>query len=266
MSTAVASSARPVAAPAVISRGKRKYGKRVVIYGGGGVGKTTLSSFAPNPVLMDFEAPFTNPDLEYLDVARDWMSVRATCQDFQLLEPFETIVLDSGSRLEKMSMQWCIENIPHEKGKPIARSEDWGFGKGFQHNFDTFITLLGDFDRLVERGKNIVLICHEIISNFPNPDGEDYIGFVPRLQPGGPKGLASIRNEVFEWADTVAYIGQDSSVKDGKAKGWGTRTIYFERRPTWLAKTRNKRIPPLPWNPNREGILTDSDFWTKVLS
>ena len=248
--------------PATISRGKRRIGKGVVIYATGGAGKTTLASFAPNPVFLDIENSANALDVARVEGIRDWDALRGALQNFELLSSFESAVLDSGTRGEDYSQAWTIRNVPHEKGKQITRIEDYGYVKGFQHNYDTFKLLLSDADRLKERGMNFVMICHECIADVPNPDGENFIAYAPRLQPGSNKGAASIRNAVFEWADTVAYIAFDAAVKDGKAVGSGTRTIYFEKRPKWLAKHRGERIAPMAWN-NPEN---DGGFWKAVLA
>ena len=123
----------------------------------------------------------------------------------------------------------------------IRRIEDYGFGKGWQHNFETFLTLLGDLDRHVRAGRHVVLICHDCTATVPNPKGEDWLRYEPRLQ-NPSSGKASIRLRVREWLDHLLYVGYDVTCEkrdNGKGSGSGTRTIYPQELPFCMAKSRS---------------------------
>ena len=81
-------------------------------------------------------------------------------------------------------------------------------------------------------------------------------GDEPRLQSPA-SGKASIRLRVREWADHVLFIGYDVTVKDGKGKGSGTRTIYPCELPFCMAKSRTLAEPmPFP--------KYDTTLWTHL--
>src|SRR5690606_3301613 len=83
-------------------------------------------------------------------------------------------------------------------------------------------------------------------ANVPNPAGDDFLRYEPRLQ-SPTSGKASIRHRVKEWCDHLLYIGYDVFVKDEKAQGCGTRTIYAQEMPTHWAKSRTLSDPvPYP--------------------
>ena len=125
-----------------------------------------------------------------------------------------------------------------EGGRHAANVEGYGYGKGYGFVFDTFLPLLGDLDRHCRAGRHVVLICHDCTSTVPNPAGEDWLRFEPRLQSPN-SGKASIRLRVREWADHVLFIGYDVAVdKDGKGRGAGTRTLYTAELPHFMAKSR----------------------------
>jgi hypothetical protein len=138
----------------------------------------------------------------------------------------------------------------------VQSIEGYGFGKGYQHVYETFLLLLADLDRQVRNGRNVILLAHDCINDVPNPMGEDFIRYEPHLQ--SPKsGRASIRNRVVQWADHVLFLGYDVISEDGKGKGGGTRRIWPVERPDHIAKSR--RISnPTPFANDSDGAIWDS--------
>ena len=153
-------------------------------------------------------------------------------------DDIKTIVIDSATRAEELAVAHTIATVPHEKKDVlIRRIEDYGYGKGYQHVYDTFLTLLGDLDQHTRAGRHVILICHDCTNTVPNPSGDDWIRYEPRLQSPA-SGKASIRLRVREWADHVLFLGYDIDVQGGKGKGSGTRTIYPRELPHCMAKSR----------------------------
>jgi hypothetical protein len=221
-------------------------GQRIVLYGTGGIGKSTLACLAPGPVafldadesLAILKTQLVEQDipLPILIPANDWKSAQAALQA-DGYDKVKTIVIDTATKLEEWSVAHTIATVKHEKGNAVTSIEGYGFGKGFQHNFETFMKLLAELDRHIRAGRNVILIAHECTSNVPNPRGEDWTRYEPRLQ--SPKsGTASIRARLKEWADHVLFLGYDVAVKDGKAQGSGTRTLYTAELPFCMAKSR----------------------------
>ena len=242
-------------------------GHRVGLFGPGGIGKTTLAATAPGPVAfidLDDSLPILKPSLGELDIRRvagitTWQGI----QDALHLEGWDdirTIVIDSATKAEELAMEWTLRNVKHERdGVVIRRIEDYGFGKGYQHLYETFLPLLGDLDQHVRAGRNVVLIMHDCTASVPNPQGDDYLRFEPRLQ-NPSSGKASIRLRVREWLDHLLYVGYDLVVgKDGVAKGHGSRTIYPQETAWCMAKSRSLAD---------QIALTqfDTTLWTQLLA
>jgi len=224
-------------------------GHRVVLFGPGGVGKTSLADLAPGPVasfdLDDSLAVLQPENTQRIDNVETWDELRSSLNG-DGWDDVKTLVIDSGTRAEELAVAWTIANVPHEKGIGIKRIEDYGYGKGYQHVYDTFLLLLGDLDRHARAGRHVILVCHDCTATVPNPQGEDWTRYEPRLQSPN-SGKASIRLRTREWADHVFFIGYDVDVKDGKGRGSGTRTLWPVEMPHCMAKSRRLSEPvPLP--------------------
>lgn len=264
----------PSGAPGVAAGPKRTFAvnsgvtadaHRVVMYGPGGVGKTELASLlsqvGKRPLFIDLEEGSRFLSVTRLDPSpTTFDELRQVLQDEQLWEAFDTVVLDSLTKAEELATQWTFRNVPkNDRGELATSIESYGFGKGYTHVYESFLPLLGDLDAHIRKGRSVVCVAHECTANAPNPSGEDWIRFEPRLQsPTG--GKASIRHRVKEWADHLLYIGFDVAVdRDGKAKGSGSRTVYPFELPTWWAKSR-KLANPIPY------YQGDAEVWRQMFS
>jgi len=253
----VAEMPTPEPASFAIISGKVNSPQRCVVYGPGGIGKSTLCSLAPRPVFLDVEGGTKNLDIPRVEGIRNFADLRE-CLQGQALDGFGTIILDSVTRAEEMAIDHVIQNVKHEKGHSVTSLEGYGFGKGLSHSYDKFLLLLSDLDSQVRRGRHVILIAHDCTAEVPNPVGDDFIRYEPRLQ--SPKsGKSSIRNRVVEWADHVIFVGYDVVSQDGKGKGAGTRTIYTSEMPTHIAKSRRAALA-LPFTGPADG-----DIWGHTL-
>jgi hypothetical protein len=243
-----------------VSTGRATGAQRLLIYGCGGVGKSTLASLAPKPVFLDVEGSTNRLDVARVSGITAWADLRA-CLQSNALDDFKTIVIDSVTKAEEMAVEHTIQTVKHEKGHKVDSLTAYGFGKGVEHVFDTFLPLLMDCDRHVRAGRNVVLIAHACTTDVPNPFGDDFIQYQPRLQQT-KKGNASIRSRTFEWCDHVLFIGYDIASKDGKGLGGGTRTIFTKEQPTHQAKVRelDEAIDNRPYE-----NATDGSIWPLIL-
>lgn len=247
----------PSSKPALtkISFGKlaKAQGQKFLIYGTGGIGKSSLCCLAPNPVAyVDAEErlPSLKAELAELGIAEpvtvpanNWTTLRASLQA-PGWDGIKSIALDSLPVIE----EWCIQHVlatvkTFEKPPMKAHSlEDYGFGKDIRLVYENFVHLLVDLERHVKAGRHIFMTCHDCKPEESNPMGSNYVRFEPRLRTS-KKGDNSIRLKVKEWCDFVGFICYDLSTgKDNrgnetkKAVGAGSRTMYLQETPMYMAK------------------------------
>ena len=222
-------------------------GHRIVLYGPGGIGKTTLAAAAPGPVaFIDFDESMPvlrsqlpdDLDIRLVTGVANWQDLRAVLSA-DGWDDIKTIVIDSVTKAEEFCGAHVLATVKKDNGQKAERLEDYGFGKQFGYMYDTFLALLGDLDQHVRVGRNVILIAHDCTTEVPNPNGANWLRYEPRLQAPA-SGKNSIRLRVREWADHVLYFGYDKGeVADGKmSKGFETRTLYPVEMPHCMAKSR----------------------------
>lgn len=224
-----------------MSSGKAVRPLKVCLYGTGGIGKSELASnisqLGLKVLFIDADNGSANLDVSRVEGVESFHDLRSLLVS-DLPNQFDAIAFDTLTKIEEWAIAWTLQNVKHENGHFVGSIEGYGWGKGIVHVYETFLRLVGDFDAQVRRGKHVITVAHECVTNVPNPAGEDWIRYEPRLQSPA-SGKSSIRHRIKEWADHLLYIGYDTMSKDGKAVGAGTRTIYPNEMPSWWAKSRS---------------------------
>jgi len=241
-------------------------GHRIVLYGPGGIGKTTLGAMMPgNTAFIDIEESLPRlksrfAELELTPIPVHGITTFQSIRDALNMPGWEginNIVIDSGTRVEKLCMAHVIANVKHEKGHFVKSIEGYGFGKGLTHVYEAFLSLLDDLDKHFRAGRNVLIICHDCTSDVPNPEGENWLRYEPRLQSPN-SGKSSIRFAIKEWSDHTLFFGYDVAVsEDGKGKGSGTRTIYPNEMPHCMAKSRTTQ--------GQIAVVEGENIWTQIL-
>ena len=214
-----------------IERGKKQMPARVVIYGPEGIGKSTLASEFPAPVVLD-----TEDGTHHLDVARvqvgSWDELRAAVAEIGSRKgDFRTVVIDSADWAERL----LVESVCQENRKKSI--EDFGYGKGWTHVAEGFGRLLTACDALVAVGLHVVFVAHSTVKRVSPPDLSDgYDRYELKLS----KQTAPL---LKEWADALLFVNFKTNTVEGsdgrtKAIGGKKRVVHAERAAAWDAKNR----------------------------
>lgn len=238
-------------------------GQRVAVYGTGGIGKSSLAALAPDPILyVDVENRMVHLKGKVkrkiaLIRPQTWPELLAAIADCREYNEIKTVVVDSLTRAEELCLAHVLANVTTEKGGKVSSIEGYGYGKGFTHLYEEFNKIFRPLDFHIALGRNVVLICHDCVTSAPNPAGDDWQRWEPRLAAPG-SGKNSLRHKLKEWVDHLLFLSYDVMVdKDGKAKGCGSRTIWPAETPWHMAKSVSI-TQPIPF---KEG---DDALWQKL--
>jgi len=218
-----------------------------VIYGVAGVGKDTLASEFPSPILIctPGENPPAGVEIDTFGELSTFADIMGAFESlFTEDHSFKTLVISAVAGLERMIWtETCARN-------KWASIEEPGYGRGYVEA-DAVWTELLDAVRALRREKEmmVVLIGHTEIKNFDDPASTSY----SRYQPNLHKRAAE---PVLAAADIVAFVNYRQTIKVEKGAfgsekkdvaGAGVRTIYLEERPGFIAKNRYSMPESVPF-------------------
>ena len=221
------------------------------------MGKTTLASMLPTPVFAGLDDggrkirnPKTDELLKNIPGLETFDDFRAATQQPNLLDDYETYVVDTGTILESWAHAWILENIKTSKGEPAKTIEHYGYGQGHRHLYDTMHLPLADFDALIRHGKNVCILCQMDQVEIAHAGGENYLCDVPKLAPKHGKQTPAIWGMWVEWADHLFKISNegviaakdDERAKVAKATSTGNRIIHAHA-PEVHYKAKSRSIP-----------------------
>jgi len=210
----------------------------VFLYGVAGVGKDTLASEFPSPVLIC--TPGENPPADvnidsFGEVATYGGLMDAIEALFTEDHAFKTLVISAAAGLEKIV--WA-ETCSREGWQNL---EEPGYGKGYlaaDAIWDEVLDAVRGLGR--DKGMTVVLIGHTEIKNFDDPASTSYSRYKPNMHKRAEE-------RVLAAADIVGFINHRVSIKVEKgafgsekkeANGAGIRIIHLEERPGFIAKNR----------------------------
>lgn len=219
-----------------VSSGPQQRGQRIIIHGPSGSGKTTLAALIEKARFIDRDSDGSKglrvSRVEGIETFDDAMLAMNTPA---LWEGINTVVVDSGTAFQQLATLSVIgETKLGEKPKSIE-AVGGGFGKGFTMVGEKMNLLLANMDRHVEKGRNVVLICHSVTGEVSNPEGDNYLQHQLALMQ---TKSVHLRTRFEGWADHILFIARDVAVTNGKGSSKGTRAIQTVWSPWWVAKTR----------------------------
>jgi hypothetical protein len=214
--------------------GKQAVPPRICIYGGHGIGKSTLASKFPAPIFISTEDGLDSLDVTSFPRAKHINDVVESIKTLIKEEhQFKTVVVDS--------VDWLIEPLIVNNVEATHEAKDLAYGKGQMMVAEEFREILQGLDALrLKRGMNVVLIAHAAVVKFEDPRTDPYDRYQPKL-PNRCNALLQ------EWADVLAFAafkviikkadgGFNREVKRGASTG--ERQLHFVENAAFAAKNR----------------------------
>lgn len=207
---------------------------RLCIYGGHGIGKSTLASQFPTPIFISTEDGLDQLDVTSFPKAENIGEVAENIKNLIKEDhDFKTVVVDS--------VDWLVEPLISEDIKKSYDAKDLAYGKEQMYVAESFREILEGLDILrKKKGMNVVLIAHATVVKYQDPRSDEYDRFAPKL-PARCNALLQ------EWADVVAFAAFKVIVKSTetgfnqkRTRGTttGERLLHFIETPAFVAKNR----------------------------
>lgn len=250
-------------------------GKKIILYGASGMGKTTLATMAPDPVFVavddgidEIVHPVTGEMVPNYTV-RTYEDVRGILAKPEHFKGHKTIVLDNMTEVENLAIPYILANVTKD-GKTMKNIEGYGWGSGYAHigDHDTYVKY--DLQRLVDMGFNVIVVCQMAPRKETSAEVDEYLKDGPKLvwKPGVKVFTVT---EFVEWSDFTFRLGYSNlTVSNKRASGGTQRVIFTQPEPTFEAKARGQhwtRFPLISFeNPQDDSIwkFVFEDAWKEI--
>lgn len=223
-----------------ITSGKISRGKKIVVYGPEGIGKSTFAAQFPGAVFIDTEGSTVNMDVARYPRPESWQALMAMVDDAIRNRTCGTLVIDTADWAEKL----CITDVC--KSHNTDGLEGFNYGKGHVYVGESFGKLLNRLEDAANVGINLCVTAHALMRKFEEPNASSAYD---RWELKLTKQCGAM---LKEWADALLFANYKVTVvkpKDGKAKGTGgQRVMYCTHNPCWDAKNRYGMPDELPFD------------------
>lgn len=216
----------------------------VVLYGPGGIGKTTFASKMKQPVIVQAEDGIGKIKCPHFPVADSYTQFQDNLKTLINDDSdFKTVVIDSLDWLETL----IHEHVCEKNGWPDISSPS--FGKGYMVALEIFKEYLSLINQLRNKGFTVLQIAHNEVRRYEDPS----------LEPRDRHQIKLHRKAadlIIEHSDCVFFANYKIGTIQIKGKSGGMttklkqgdRTIFTQETPGFQAKNRFGLEPEMPFD------------------
>lgn len=211
---------------------------RILLYGVPGIGKTTMASRFPKPLLIPVEEGADNLEVARTERPVTWSRFEDMLRQIEAdTMGYQTLAIDSLTALQEL----LFAHVCSMDGVDSIELAAGGYGRGYTLAAEHWRVMLRTLDRIRGKGLIILGIGHMATIAHSDPRLPNYDRMQPRLHVSG-KG-AGILPHMVEWCDVVACCAYEvftteQGSKSARGVGDGQRVMYLQERPAYLAKNR----------------------------
>ena len=222
---------------------------RIVMYGVGGLGKSTFAASAPNPIFIPVEDGISTLDVDAFPVVRTYADIMEDLSSLCTEEhDYKTVVIDSLDWLEPIIQ---AEICAKYKADSMATACG-GYGKAYVKEVEMFHEITKALDWLrINKGMTPILLAHCEVRTFNDPYSASYDRYFMKIHK-----LSC--DFMYEWSDIVLFAYMDVAVvRDGNTisvrpigKDGGNRKMRAVSSPAAIAKNRHglPEVMDLRWD------------------
>jgi len=210
----------------------------MLVYGTAGMGKTSLALQAPDAVYIQIAPERPPSDVTpngFGELTEYSQVIEAISSLYSETHEFKTVVIDSIDALEPLVWrETCLRN----QWKDIEQA---GYGKGYLAADHVWRELIAGCDALRrDRGIQVIWLALADATNHEEPGSQPYKRYAMKVHKRA-EGLLT------QAADAVLFINTKVTIKEteagfGKknahAEGGGSRWLFTDGRPAYVAKNR----------------------------
>lgn len=236
-----------------INHSSTKVGIRAVISGVEKVGKTTMLSSTPNPLLIPLEQGYAGVSIDKVPMLETFTEVLTLLTEIidavqKKNFPYQSLAIDSATALERLIHTHVLNmDVSYVKGNQKAVTMDsalGGYGKAYNTANEQFFTFLQYCDWLaIYGGINIILSCHVFAAKVVDPTAGEYDTFDILLHSPKNQKTYGKREMLTQWADLIGFLHEPIFVSEGKALNKAIsanrgHVIGLSRTPGYVAGNR----------------------------
>lgn len=223
-----------------VTTGAERPPERLLIYGSGGIGKTTMLAELGGTIFID-----TQDGSKRLNTAR--FPTVLTWQD--VLDALDVLAVEQHSH-RRVAID-LLDDVEQLIWADICRKDDkpnieaYGYGGGYKVALGQWRIMLAKLERLRrEKGMQVAFAAHVFIEKFNNPEGPDYDRYQLQLN----KHAAGL---LRGWCDNVLFAREVVSTTTDKQKrtrgvSRNIRVVHTIGTAAYYAKNRDNLPDTLP--------------------